>query len=185
VIRNDRDLGFAASCNEGLASAKGEILVLLRDDVIVTPNWLVGLAQHLDDPEVGLVLPATNRSKGAAQVAASYTRYGEMVRFAHRRRKELAGEPPRDIEDADMFCVALRRGVFEVIGPLDDRVEIGALQDDYAGRVRDAGHRVVCAVEVFAHRFDEASLDSLDERRETPYEPSQPSEARGNAEKTA
>ena len=72
-----------------------------------------------------------------------------------------------------------------VVGPLDDRLEIGAFSDDYARRVRDAGHRVVRAVEVFAHRFDEASLGSLDGRRETAYELSQPSEARAESEKTA
>ena len=84
-----------------------------------------------------------------------------------------------------MFCVALRRGVFEKIGPLDERLEIGAFEDDYARRVRDAGHRVVRAVQVFAHRFDEASLGSLDERRETAYQLPQPSEAGAESEKTA
>ena len=100
-------------------------------------------------------MPATNHSPGGAQVPSSYTTYGEMVRFARQRREELAGTPARDIGAADMFCVALRRGVFEAVGQLDERLDTGSVQDDYARRVRDAGHQVSCAYDVFAHRFGE------------------------------
>ena len=43
VIRNDKNLGFAAGCNQGLAAALGEYLVLLNNDTIVTQDWLSGL----------------------------------------------------------------------------------------------------------------------------------------------
>ena len=89
VIHNERNPGLAAGYKRGLAAAKGEILVLLADDVIVTPCWLRDLVQHLDDPAVGLVSPATNRSRGAEQVSSSYANYGELLQFAARQRRAL------------------------------------------------------------------------------------------------
>ena len=93
IIRADDNLGFAAARNRGLAAAHGETLVMLQDDLIVPPRWLPDLAAHLEDPAIGLVVPATNHSPGGAQVPTSYTTYGEMVRFARQRREELAEIP--------------------------------------------------------------------------------------------
>jgi GT2 family glycosyltransferase len=185
VVRNDRNVGFAAGCNQGFAAARGEILVLLDDDVIVTPDWLPDLVARLDDPSNGLVGPATNRCRGMAQVPTSYTTYGDMVRFARRRREELTGDDVRDVDVSDMFCVAFPRSVFEAIGPLDEQLEIGMFEDDYARRARDAGHRVVCAPEVFTHRFDESSLGSLDDQPAPTYELQEPSDQTGDEERTA
>ena len=165
LIRDERNRGFAGACNRGLAAAKGETLVVLQDDVIVPPRWLPDLAAHLEEPAIGIVVPATNRSVGGAQqVPTSYTTYGEMLQFARKRREELAGSPARDIDVADMFCVALRRGVFDAVGPFDERLEGVSFQDDYARRVRDAGHEVACAYDTFAHRFGGTPPASLDDR---------------------
>jgi hypothetical protein len=61
-----------------------------------------------------------------------------------------------------MFCVAFRRDVFEKVGPLDERYEIGMFEDDdYAMRVRAAGFRVACALDAFVHHFGQASIGKL------------------------
>ena len=185
VIRNEHDVGFVAGCNQAFVAAKGEILVLLQDDVIITPDWLDDLVRYLDDPAVGLVCPATNRSRGTEQIATSYKTYGEMVQFARRNRDELWGRPVRGAEVAEMFCVAMRRAVFEADGLFDDDLEVGAFGGDYARRVRDAGHRVAFAPEVFAHRFDEASLGSRDGQPDTEPETSETPDARTDEERTA
>src|SRR5829696_4574130 len=162
VIRNERNRGFAASCNQGLAAARADRLVLLNNDTIVPPEWLAGLTKHLADPAIGLAGPTTNRCGGAAEIRTSYTSYGEMLRFADERQQAAAGRQPVDIAVAEMFCAAIRGDVFEKVGGLDERFEIGMFEDDdYSRRVRDAGYRVVCAEDAFVHHFGEASLGQL------------------------
>jgi hypothetical protein len=61
-----------------------------------------------------------------------------------------------------MFCLALRRDSLERIGPLDERFEVGMLEDDdYARRAHAAGYRVVCAEDAFVHHFGQASFGAL------------------------
>jgi GT2 family glycosyltransferase/ADP-heptose:LPS heptosyltransferase/predicted SAM-dependent methyltransferase len=58
VIRNPRNLGFAASCNAGIAAARGEYVVLLNNDTTVTAGWLDRMRALYDsDPQAGIVGP--------------------------------------------------------------------------------------------------------------------------------
>jgi GT2 family glycosyltransferase len=162
LIRNDRNRGFAAASNQGLAAARAERLILLNNDTIVPPGWLAGITRHLADSAVGLVGPTTNRCGGAAEIRTSYTSYGEMLDFANEHRQGADDRPPMDIAVAEMFCVAMRGDVFQEVGGLDERFEIGMFEDDdYSRRIREAGYRVVCAENAFVHHFGEASLGQL------------------------
>jgi GT2 family glycosyltransferase len=55
VISNQENLGFPAAVNQGLQQARGEYLVLLNNDVVVTDAWLdqlIGLAEMRVDSRV-------------------------------------------------------------------------------------------------------------------------------------
>jgi hypothetical protein len=59
VVRNARNLGYPAGVNQGLALARGESVVLLNNDVVVTPGWLDRLERCAANG-VGLAGPVTN-----------------------------------------------------------------------------------------------------------------------------
>src|SRR3972149_7070947 len=40
VIRLDRNLGFTGACNAGLRAARGDYLILLKNDTEAAPDWL-------------------------------------------------------------------------------------------------------------------------------------------------
>ena len=169
VIRTEDGLGFAGACNAGVDASSGRYIVLLANDTVVTPWWLTGFTGRLEDPTVGLVGPTTNRGHGAAHVETSYRTYGEMLGFAREHALEWQGCPVVDIAIAEMFCLALRREVFDAIGGFDERFEVGMFEDDYARRVRDGGYGVVCAHDLFVHRFSVASLGGPDDATHPAY----------------
>ena len=161
VLFNARNVGFAPACNQGLALAGGEHVVLLNNDTMVPPGWLGGLLRHLRDPEVGLVGPVTNRIGNEAEIETHYRTWGEFLELARSRSEHFAGEW-LEIRTPAMFCLAMRRQTYQHIGPLDERYEVGLLEDDdYADRAREAGYQLRCAEECVIHHFGEASFGEL------------------------
>ena len=161
VLLNGRNAGFAPACNQGLGLAGGEYLVLLNNDAMVPTGWLGGLLAHLRNPGVGLVGPVTNRIGNEAEVPTDYRTWGEFVEFARRRAEEHPGEW-LEVRAPAMFCLAMRRQTYLRIGPLDERYEVGLLEDDdYADRARGAGYQLRCVEHVAVHHFGEASFGRL------------------------
>jgi GT2 family glycosyltransferase len=161
VILNPANAGFACACNQGLAVARGEILVLLNNDALVPPGWLGRFRGALEDVRVGLAGPVTNRIGNEAEVEVGYDTWGGFLDEAAARASQHAGEVI-DIGTVTMFCMAMTRAAFERIGPLDQRFEIGLLEDDdYSLRARELGLRTVCLHELLVHHFGETSFGAL------------------------
>jgi ATP-binding cassette, subfamily B, bacterial len=156
LIVNSRNLGFAAAANIGLRAAGGSVLLLLNNDTIVTPLWLPAIMAQLEDNRVGMV--------GSAALEAridgpAYRTYGELMDYAADRRNRIGH---MDVEMMPMYCVALRREVFEHIGPLDEGFGLGMFEDDdYCIRLARAGYLIRRAENAIVHHFGEASLGEL------------------------
>lgn len=161
IILNSDNRGFAAANNQGLATSSGDRLVLLNNDTIVPPGWLSRLLRHLEDPAIGLVGPVTNFTGNEARVPVDYKTLGEMETFADELMWSNTGRLA-DIHMLAMFCVALRRELYERIGPLDEQFGIGMFEDDdYSLRVKECKLRVVCAADVFVHHVGQAAFKEL------------------------
>ncbi|MGH2684808.1 MAG: glycosyltransferase, partial [Actinomycetota bacterium] len=161
VLPSDENVGFARALNHGLDTARGEILLMLNNDTVVAPGWVMPLVSHLRDSGIGLVGPTTNRCGNEAEVRPPYRKFGGFQRYASRRARERQGRS-FDIRTLNMFCVAMRREVMAAIGPVDTRFGTGLFEDDdYSMRARAAGYRVVCAEDAFVHHFGQGSFGEL------------------------
>ena len=162
VILNESNLGFAAANNIGLREANGDYLVLLNNDTIVTHGWLSTLIRHIQaDASIGLIGPVTNNIGNEAKVDVGYSNPEDMPAWAASFVREHDGQL-FSIPMLAMFCVAMRRKVFEEIGLLDEQFGIGLFEDDdYTHRVKANGFRVVCAADAFVHHFGQAAFKKL------------------------
>jgi len=161
VLLNGRNAGFAVACNQGLRLAGGEHLVLLNNDTMVPPGWLDKLVAPLRNSEVGLVGPVTNRIGNEAEIETDYRTWGEFLAFAAERAERHRGDW-LELRSPAMFCLAMRRQTYLHLGGLDERYEVGLLEDDdYADRAREAGYELRCIEDLVVHHFGEASFGRL------------------------
>ncbi|MCE4371126.1 glycosyltransferase [Xanthomonas hortorum] len=158
--------GFIAACNDGIALARGDFVVLLNNDTIPQPGWLDRLidtfAQHLSAGLVGaqLVYPdgRLQESGGVVFADGSAWSYG---------RFESADDPRYAYVRAMDYCsgaaIALPRALLQTLGGLDRRYMPAYYEDtDLAFAVRAAGYRVlVQPASVVVHDYEnQAELES-------------------------
>lgn len=163
---NPDNRGFAAAVNQAAGLARGEILVILNNDTVVTPGWLERLVAHLDrDPSVGLVGPVTNSCGNEAEVACDYRDLDAMAAFAADYTRAHGGEV-HEPDLATLFCAAIPASLFRAVGGLDERYRIGMFEDDdLTLEIRARGRRVILARDVFVHHYGGAAFAEMPRSR--------------------
>ncbi len=162
VLFQERNLGFAAACNAGLAASTGDYLVLLNNDTVTTRGALTALVRHLAaDPSLGLVGPVTNAIANEARIEVGYGGLAELPEWARGYVRAHDGETFA-MPMLALFCAAMPRRVYESVGPLDERFGIGMFEDDdYGRRVAEKGFAIRCARDAFVHHWQMASFRKM------------------------
>jgi GT2 family glycosyltransferase/tetratricopeptide (TPR) repeat protein len=162
IVFNDTNLGFAGGNNVGLRLARGDFMVLLNNDTIVTRGWVRDLIRPMQlDPAIGLTGPLTNAIGNEQKVKRAYDSVDEMPAWA---RRFVRGRLRRTFEAGNLafFCVAIRRSVLEEVGLLDDVYGLGFFEDDdYSRRAKRANYKLIIVDDVFVHHHLSASYSAL------------------------
>ncbi|MBN4081096.1 glycosyltransferase [Caldithrix abyssi] len=154
-ILNEKNKGFAAGNNQGVKAARGEYVMLLNNDVLVSDGWLGQLVRSLEKDEgIGMVGPITNFISGRQMIKdVSYENDNEFYEFARLVRENNKGRitPRRRIAG---FAVLMRKALYEEIGGLDESFGIGNYEDDdLCIRIREAGYVIMVDESVFIHHY--------------------------------
>ena len=161
LIKNDRNLGFAAANNQGIAIATGRNILLLNPDTLVLDGASDTMVAWLDDrPDVGCVGCQVMESETAIQrtcfsdqnpLCILLTESGLhrlMPGWHFLSRPEYAWWDRRTEMDVDvvsgMFMLVPRR-VIDRIGVLDEAFFVYSEEADWCRRIRQAGYRCVFA----------------------------------------
>lgn len=156
LILNKDNRGYAGGNNQGITAAKGEYVLLLNNDVIVTQGWLKRLIAHIEsDADIGMAGPVSNSVSGPQQI--EHVTYGEnlikMQQFAQDYSKINAGRI-RNVLRLVGFCLLIKRNVLNIIGGLDEAYITGNFEDDdLCLRSLIAGYKNIFAHDVFIHHF--------------------------------
>jgi GT2 family glycosyltransferase len=167
LISNPTNFGYPIACNQGIALSKGEYIVILNNDTVVSPEWLEGMKECMEsDPTIGIVGPRTNNISGPQQFTEGrYTNIHEFISFAAHFRKSLRKQYHAWWRIVG-FCMMIRRKVIEDIGTFDERFTPGNYEDDdFCTRSILAGWRNVMCGDVFIHHQGSASHVSLDHQK--------------------
>ena len=90
LITNPDNRGFPAAANQGLQAARGNNLLLLNNDTVVTTGWLRRMLDVLHStPQIGLVGPVTNCVSGEQQIPVAYDNLSDLDGWAWERQREL------------------------------------------------------------------------------------------------
>jgi len=149
TIANERNLGFARACNQGLRAAEGEALLLLNNDTIVNRQALEGCCCYLNhQPAVGAVACRLLNSDGTIQQSvAPFPSLSDMASELLRRSHDgwydtSSWQQPRPVDTAIGAFLMTKRSVLEEVGPLDERFFLNSEDVDWCRRVWDAGWQV-------------------------------------------
>jgi len=171
---NDSNLGFAGSVNQGLMMARGNTILILNNDSVVTARWLSNLLTCLHSHrEFGIVGPVTNYISGEQLIETSYTDIEDMQQFAASFNQSDAGRWSVT-ERLTGFCMLMRREDFERLGYFDEGFVIGNCEDDdYGLRARLLGMKLVIAKDTFIHHYGSVSMRALNSHFDEVYERNQ------------
>lgn len=159
VILNEKNLGFAKGCNQGIEAAAGDNLLFLNNDTMVTKNWLSNMLRVLYQSEqTGMVGPVSNYVSGAQMLPDTYQTLEEMEPFAEAYCEREKHKTKRVLRLVG-FCLLVKRDVIEEIGPFDERFGYGSFEDDdLCLRALQKGYSLEIALDAFVHHHGHATF---------------------------
>jgi len=157
IIKNKKNKGFAAGNNQGIATAKGDYILLMNNDVVVTPDWLRRMIACAEKhPKIGIVGPRSNCVSGpqlVEKVNYDINTLKGLTEFSKQFAEQHAQQDHQILRVVG-FCMLIKRAVIEAIGGMDDRYGLGNFEDDdFSLRATIAGFQSWIALDSFIHHF--------------------------------
>jgi GT2 family glycosyltransferase len=160
TIRNETNIGFPCAINQGIQAARGDVIILLNNDCIVSRGWAFWLQHHLEN--YAIVGPVTNYCAGIQRVTLPvYHNEQELHMVAEKWGKEHAGES-QEVAWIIGFCMAFKRKLWEEIGPFDESLwPCSGEELDFCLRARSFGYRVGVAGETYIHHHGSMTFKDM------------------------
>lgn len=157
LVRNDANLGFAEGCNQGLAAATGEFLLLLNPDCFANAKALAAMVRYLEShPRVGATGCLLMHDDGLPQRSAhdepspwsflfSNSLLSPLLEIPGKLRHRVLppSKQPRRCAWLMGSALMVRREVFKKVGGLEASYFMYCEDTDWCRRIREAGWQIV------------------------------------------
>lgn len=162
LLRNKENLRFTKTVNRGFKESKGDYVVLLNSDTIVTPRWIEKILACFDsDPKIGIVGPLSNAASWQTVPVRDDKEFGgwlvneipngysveEMGMLVETISKKLYPKVP----SVNGFCYVIKRELLDKNGSLDEEYFPTGYgeEDDFSIRAIDAGFKIAVADDTY------------------------------------
>jgi GT2 family glycosyltransferase len=141
VIRNEKNLGFPAAVNQGIAFSDTPYVCILNNDTEVCKGWLREMIQIAEEyADIGIVNPASNN---LGQKGPEPGLSGKWIEMA-----ACTG-----------FCMLIKRPLIKKIGKFDEIYSPGNFEDaDFSKRAIKAGYRCIMAKGAYVYHKQNISF---------------------------
>jgi len=162
VILNDTNKGYSAGNNDGIKASKGEYVILLNNDTLVSQNWLEQILKPFKkDKSIGMVGPISNSVGNEQRVnidGLNDKNYNEKISKYINDNKDVITYTQR----LGFFCVAIKKEVIDKIGLLDEKFGIGMFEDDdYCMRAIKENYKLAITDGCFIYHKGSVSFKKL------------------------
>ena len=168
VIMNRENFGFPVAVNQGIKAATGDTIILLNNDVIVTPGWADMLDDALSDFDI--VGPVTNYCAGIQRTTiGAYEDVDELAEAATAHAIENSGIKP--VNFVIGFCMAFKRSLIDEIGMFDDSLwPCSGEEIDFCFRAVEAGKKVAVVQGCYVHHEGSQTFQAMEQAGEIDYQ---------------
>ena len=153
ILANPVNRGLAAAWNQGAAAAKGEHLLFMHNDVLLSPNAFIVMDTLLEEREkLGAVFPWSNRSNYSCLPNVSYEDEEGFFSFAEYIMHEAPRESPfMLLED---ICFLMKRKVYDDVGKFDEEFLASGYETyDYSVRMLKKGYGIARSSAYIHHEY--------------------------------
>ncbi|MGH2592460.1 MAG: glycosyltransferase family 2 protein [Anaerolineae bacterium] len=158
LIANADNRGFPAANNQGLAAARGRLVMTLNPDTAIVADALARMIAYLDaHPDVGALGPQLLNPDGSIQ--SSRRRFptfatalfestwlqGIAPHSVLRRYyvDDVPGDVPQEVDWVTGACIVVRREALEAVGGFDPDFFMYSEELDWCRRIKSAGWKIV------------------------------------------
>jgi GT2 family glycosyltransferase/2-polyprenyl-3-methyl-5-hydroxy-6-metoxy-1,4-benzoquinol methylase/glycosyltransferase involved in cell wall biosynthesis len=165
IIKNEQNLDFIRTCNKGASFARGQYILFLNNDVVVSPRWLSVLVRTIEEisncAAVGAKLVHPNET---LQEAGSIVWQDGSAMGYGRDDDPLKPEYCylREVDYCSAACLLVRADVFRNLDGFDESYLPAYYEDsDLCFAIREQGYKVYYQPQatVFHYEFGSRSFE--------------------------
>jgi GT2 family glycosyltransferase len=151
LLTSGENLGFGRACNQGARMARGDLLVFLNPDVIVTPGWLATLARRpAEYPDAAIICPTTLYPDEPPPVAQR-TESKEQIAGQLPTQATVPRLPVEETAAVPGCAMAMPRMAWEALGGFDERIFLYWEDTELCWRAWLLGWRVLADLEAYVY----------------------------------
>jgi GT2 family glycosyltransferase len=151
--------GRAAACNIGIRNAKGDLIVLLDDDMEPAPEFLAAhWRAHLENEKLGVVGAAPVRIRAGSSSVSDY------IAEKFRNHLEKLSQPGYQLNLRDFYSgnFSIRSELFMEAGLFDEEFRLYGNEDlELSLRLRKAGISLIFCKDALAYQYYEKDFSAL------------------------